>query len=181
MGFPDPTDRDQFGNFGEKDPDFITGDMLNELDEKSLRHILGNIVMVAQDDPDSRTGKAVLSEVRMHMEIAGIIPPVRPRTREDETYRSVMRETDEDRAENTQENEQKPFFAPHERTWDFAEAAEYLGCTEGTLKVPFIKVGRLARFRKSDLDQFMDRNLVPAEEEIELGSAIRAEDERGPA
>ncbi len=72
-------------------------------------------------------------------------------------------------SEATQANEPKPFFAPHERTWDFAEAAEYLGCTEGTLKVwtskrrvPHIKVGRLTRFRKCDLDNYMDKNLVAA-------------------
>ena len=71
--------------------------------------------------------------------------------------------------EVTQANEPKPFFGPHERTWDFAEAAEYLGCTEGTLKVwtskrrvPFVKVGRLTRFRKGDLDKFMDGNLFAA-------------------
>lgn len=54
-----------------------------------------------------------------------------------------------------------------DRTWNFDEAAEYIGCTSGTLKVwvskrrvPFLKVGRLTRFRKSDLDVFLQRKLV---------------------
>ena len=48
------------------------------------------------------------------------------------------------------------------------EAAAYLGTTPGTLavwrctktvNVPFIKVGRLVRYRKSDLDRFLTENL----------------------
>lgn len=49
------------------------------------------------------------------------------------------------------------------------EAAQILGCTPGTLrvwvskrKVPFIKVGRLVRFRMKDLDEFLEQNAVPA-------------------
>jgi len=52
-----------------------------------------------------------------------------------------------------------PLFTP-------AEAAEYLGVTENTLSVwrcvgryniPFIKVGRLVKYRKSALDAFLKR------------------------
>jgi excisionase family DNA binding protein len=52
-------------------------------------------------------------------------------------------------------------------TWSKAEAARYLGCTEGTLavwvskrKVPFVRVNRLVRFRKRDLDMWLDENMV---------------------
>ena len=47
------------------------------------------------------------------------------------------------------------------------EAAEYLGVSKGTLDVwactkrydlPFIKVGRLCKYRLSDLNAFLDRN-----------------------
>lgn len=46
------------------------------------------------------------------------------------------------------------------------EAAEYIGVTEGTLQtwrcigrydIPFVKVGRLVKYRKSALDAFLDR------------------------
>ena len=54
-----------------------------------------------------------------------------------------------------------------EGTWGNDRAAVYLGCTPDTLrvwvskrKVPFIKVGRLTRFRKRDLDEFLDNNRV---------------------
>ena len=47
------------------------------------------------------------------------------------------------------------------------EAAHYLRCTEGTLrvwvskrKVPHLKVGRLVRFRRKDLDKWLDDHLV---------------------
>jgi len=47
------------------------------------------------------------------------------------------------------------------------EAAAYIGCTSGTLRVwtskrrvPFVKVGRLTRFRKSDLDAWLQKNVV---------------------
>lgn len=52
-----------------------------------------------------------------------------------------------------------PLFKP-------TEAAEYIGVTEKTLSVwrcvgrysiPFIKVGRLVKYRKSALDAFLDR------------------------
>jgi len=56
------------------------------------------------------------------------------------------------------------------RNWPTEEAAEYLGCTADTLKVwtskrkvPFVRVGRLVRFRKIDLDQWLEQNFVPAE------------------
>lgn len=52
-------------------------------------------------------------------------------------------------------------------TWSKAEASRYLGCTEGTLavwvskrKVPFVRVNRLVRFRKRDLDVWLDKNAV---------------------
>lgn len=49
------------------------------------------------------------------------------------------------------------------------QAAEYLGIAPQTLAVwavngrydlPFIKVGRCARYRRSDLDAFLDRRTV---------------------
>jgi len=53
---------------------------------------------------------------------------------------------------------------------DNDQAAAYIGCTPGTLrvwvskrKVPFVRVNSLVRFRKSDLDRFLDERLVPAE------------------
>lgn len=56
-----------------------------------------------------------------------------------------------------------------ERTLSNDEAAAYLGCAPGTLRnwvsrkrVSYFKVGRLTRFRKSDLDGFLDRNKVEA-------------------
>lgn len=56
------------------------------------------------------------------------------------------------------------------RTWSNVEAAEYLGLTPGTLrvwvskkKIPYVKVGGKVRFRKSDLDGFLDANLVKQE------------------
>jgi excisionase family DNA binding protein len=51
------------------------------------------------------------------------------------------------------------------------QAAEYLGVTEHTLAVwkctgryalPCIKVGRLVKYRKSDLDAFIERRTVGA-------------------
>ena len=49
------------------------------------------------------------------------------------------------------------------------EAAAYLGCTPDTLRVwtsrrrvPFVKVGRLTRFLKTDLDEYLDQHRVPA-------------------
>jgi excisionase family DNA binding protein len=52
------------------------------------------------------------------------------------------------------------------------QAAEYLGVSVGTLEVwrctkryplPFIKVGRLVKYRKSDLDAFLESRTVGAE------------------
>lgn len=49
------------------------------------------------------------------------------------------------------------------------QAAAYIGVSPGTLEVwrctkryhlPFIKVGRLVRYRKSDLDSFLDRRTI---------------------
>jgi len=57
-----------------------------------------------------------------------------------------------------------------EKTWGFEEAAAYLGCTPGTLRVwvskrrvPFVRVGRLVRFRKRDFDAWLDSNAVAME------------------
>ena len=51
--------------------------------------------------------------------------------------------------------------------WDTATAARYLNCSEGTLRqwvskrrIPFVRVGRLVRFRREDLDRWMDERLV---------------------
>ncbi len=52
------------------------------------------------------------------------------------------------------------------------DAAEYIGVTENTLSVwrcvgrydiPFIKVGRLVKYRKSALDSFLERRTVGGE------------------
>lgn len=62
--------------------------------------------------------------------------------------------------------------APHINTaggtWDNDTAAAYIGCTPLTLRqwvsrrrVPFVRVGRLVRFRKSDLDDWLEKNRVP--------------------
>ena len=55
-------------------------------------------------------------------------------------------------------------------TWSNDEAAAYLGCTPDTLRiwtskrrVPFVKIGRLTRFRKRDLDEYIQANVVPAQ------------------
>jgi excisionase family DNA binding protein len=55
-------------------------------------------------------------------------------------------------------------------TWGNDRAAAYLGCTPYTMrvwvskrKVPFLKVGRLTRFRRSDLDAWLDERLVVPE------------------
>jgi excisionase family DNA binding protein len=52
-------------------------------------------------------------------------------------------------------------------TWGTKEAAAYIGCTPGTLRiwvwkqrVPHIKVGRLTRFLKADLDNFLSERRV---------------------
>jgi excisionase family DNA binding protein len=52
------------------------------------------------------------------------------------------------------------------------EAAAYIGVTENTLSVwrcvgrysiPFVKVGRLVKYRKSALDAFLDRRTISRE------------------
>jgi len=57
------------------------------------------------------------------------------------------------------------------------EAADYLGVKLGTLnnwastkKYPlkFIKVGRLAKYRQEDLDEFLERRTVNVEEKIKM-------------
>jgi len=54
-----------------------------------------------------------------------------------------------------------------EGTWGNDEAAVFLGCTPGTLRVwvskrrvPFVRVGRLVRFRRKDLEEFLEQNRV---------------------
>ena len=54
-------------------------------------------------------------------------------------------------------------------TWDNRTAAEYLGVTPLTLRVwvskrrvPFIKVGRLTRFLREDLDAWLAQRRVEA-------------------
>ncbi len=51
-----------------------------------------------------------------------------------------------------------------------SEAAEYLHVTERWIRraiaerrIPYVKVGRLVRFRKSDLDAYIEAQRVPAE------------------
>jgi len=60
-----------------------------------------------------------------------------------------------------------------QKTLGVAEAAEVLGCTEGTLrqwcsrrKLPFLRVGRLVRFSPEDLSKFLDGcRVAPAVEQ----------------
>jgi len=56
---------------------------------------------------------------------------------------------------------------PSDPLFTTPEAAEYIGVTEGTLQtwrcigrydIPFVKVGRLVRYRKSALDAFLERH-----------------------
>ena len=56
-----------------------------------------------------------------------------------------------------------------EGTWGNEQAAAYLGCTPNTLrvwvsqgKVPSVRLGRLRRYRKKDLDDFLEQHFVPA-------------------
>ena len=58
-----------------------------------------------------------------------------------------------------------------EGTWGNDEAAAYLGCTPNTLrvwvsqgKVPSILLGRLRRYRRKDLGDFLEQNFVPVAE-----------------
>ena len=55
---------------------------------------------------------------------------------------------------------------------DSNQAAEYLGVSNNTLPVwrctgrhliPYIKVGRLVRYRQKDLDAFLEKNTIGAE------------------
>uniref|UniRef100_A0A6M3LA97 Putative DNA binding, helix-turn-helix domain containing protein n=1 Tax=viral metagenome TaxID=1070528 RepID=A0A6M3LA97_9ZZZZ len=57
-----------------------------------------------------------------------------------------------------------------DKTWGIKEASEYLGCSIPTLrlwtqkkKCPHIKIGYLTRFRKEDLDQWLDECQIPIE------------------
>lgn len=57
------------------------------------------------------------------------------------------------------------------RLLNIREAATYIGCAPGTLRkwvsqksVPFIKVGRLVRFREADLDTWLDSQRVEPQE-----------------
>lgn len=52
------------------------------------------------------------------------------------------------------------------------EAAEYLGVSESTLAIwkctgryqlPCVKIGRLVKYRRADLDAFIERNVVTRE------------------
>ena len=50
---------------------------------------------------------------------------------------------------------------------DTEEAAGYIGCEPSTLRVwvsrrtvPHLKIGRLVRFRRRDLDRWLDKKLV---------------------
>ena len=59
---------------------------------------------------------------------------------------------------------------PIEGTWSNEQAAAFLGCSPLTLKVwvskrkiPFVKVNRLTRFLRCDLEEFLRQNTVPAE------------------
>ncbi len=54
-----------------------------------------------------------------------------------------------------------------DKPWNYEEAAAYLGCSPLTLRtwvskrqIPFVKVGRLVRFRKPDLDSYLEENSV---------------------
>lgn len=61
---------------------------------------------------------------------------------------------------------------PKDEIFGNTDAAEYIGVTPRTLEVwrctkryniPFIKVGRLVKYRKSALDAFLDSRTVGAE------------------
>lgn len=59
--------------------------------------------------------------------------------------------------------------APDIRTLSVAEAAEALGFPEHTVRyfvskraIPYVKVGRLVRFRPADLEAFLSANTRPA-------------------
>ena len=53
--------------------------------------------------------------------------------------------------------------------WYVKQAAKYLGTTVATLRtrcsrrqVPFVKIGKSVRFRRSDLDTYIQRHIVKA-------------------
>jgi len=67
-----------------------------------------------------------------------------------------------------QKPEQEPSFSP---LLSRKEAANYLGLSEQTLAIwkctkryelPFVKIGRLIKYRKADLDQFISKNASPS-------------------
>jgi excisionase family DNA binding protein len=58
---------------------------------------------------------------------------------------------------------------PEDRLLTAREAAAYLGYAEGTVRnkvmdgeIPFVKVGRLLRFRRPDLDRWVDEQTAEA-------------------
>ena len=60
--------------------------------------------------------------------------------------------------------------SPARATWDTEEAAQYLGCSPHTLRrwtcrgrVPHLKVGRLTRFLREDLDAFLRATRAPVQ------------------
>ena len=63
-------------------------------------------------------------------------------------------------------------IAERDKLMTRVEAAEYLGLRPQTLAIwaltgryglPMIKVGRLCKYRRSDLDKFLERNTVGGE------------------
>ena len=61
----------------------------------------------------------------------------------------------------------RSILKPEAGTLGNDQAAAYLGCTPGTLRVwvsqrrvPYLKVGRLVRFRESDLARWLDERVV---------------------
>lgn len=62
-------------------------------------------------------------------------------------------------------------FSTIDGTWSNDEAAMFLGCAPGTLRVwvckgrvPYVKVGRLTRFLRSDIEDFVrQRRVLPQE------------------
>lgn len=61
---------------------------------------------------------------------------------------------------------------PHSELLTRREAAAYLGVSEQTLAIwkctgryslPYVKIGRLVKYRKHDLDAFISRNLNSAQ------------------
>ena len=56
---------------------------------------------------------------------------------------------------------------PDDRLWNFAEVAHYLNKTPGTIRVmtskreiPHIKIGRSVRYRKTDIDSWLNKHRV---------------------